>query len=383
MGFSKPDFPFTIVDVINKLGLAIREIKNNELYIDCPECHVNPKNGHSGKGRCQVLITEGVYSCQRCGEFRGGILDLYCYYKGCNKKSANREMREYVSASVYKQNELRIHKIVKAAEESVYDNANLASRTEINRTYRMFLSLCELAQEHKNNLLARGLSEKNIAHYGFKTTPVNFDERKGIVSELLKRGCKLEGVPGFFVNRTGKWDINLYDKIRGYFVPMCNLQNECLGLQIRLDIPFDNCKYVWLSSKNKLSGVGRSSVPHISNTLNIGESIYFTEGGLKADVAHCLSNRTFIAIAGVTQYKVLPILFAQLKKNGVKRIIDAYDSDCKYNLNVEKARQKLKGYVKKAGLEYFRMEWDEKWKGIDDYLLTHPKGTRKFIIYDK
>ena len=378
--FAKPDFPYTILDVVNNLGLQIRKIKNNEMYIDCPECH---QNGHNDQGHCQVLLSEGVYSCQHCGQFEGGILDLYCYYRNVDRRQANMDMRQYVKAPVYKQRKAQVQKIVMSAEASVYDNANLANRKDIDRTYRTLLSLCTLAQEHEKDLFRRGLTEKNIAHFGFKTVPVKFNERRCIVSALLERGCKLEGVPGFYKDKFDEWNINIYEKIRGYFVPMCNLQNECLGLQIRVDSPENGRKYVWLSSKNKYCGVGRTSVPHITNTLSIGDTVYFTEGGLKADIAHCLSHKTFIAIAGVTQYKVIPILFSQLKKNGVKRVVDSYDADCKYNQNVEIARQKLKGYALKAGLEYYRMEWDEQWKGIDDYLLAHPKGTREFNVYDK
>lgn len=382
-GFAKTDFPFTILDVINNLGLQIREYRKNEVYIDCPECHTNSKNGHNGQGKCQVLLTEGVFSCPRCGNFSGGILDLYCYYRNTDRIQANKEMRQYVNAPDYLHRKAQIKKIIKSAEESVYNNANLASRNEIDRTYRTLLALCTLTDKHKHDLLRRGLSEKNIAHYGFKSTPVTFSEKQHIISELIKHDCKLEGVPGFYKNKLDNWDININQKMYGYFVPMCNLQNQCLGLQIRVDNPEKNRKYIWISSKNKKCGVGRSSVPHITNTLSIGDTVYLTEGALKADVSHCLANRTFIGLAGVTQFKVLPILFSQLYKNGVKRIVDSYDSDCKYNQNVEYARQKLKGFVIKAGLEYYRMEWDEKWKGIDDYLLAHPKGTRKFTVYDK
>ena len=102
--FVKPNFPFTILDVINALCIPVRKVHNyNELDIDCPECHVNKSNGHNGKGKCQVLVSEGVYSCQRCGRFSGGILDLYCYHKNTDRSTANQEMRKYVNAPTYKQ----------------------------------------------------------------------------------------------------------------------------------------------------------------------------------------------------------------------------------------------------------------------------------------
>lgn len=374
------NFPFGILDVIYALNIPIRKRHNDEAYIDCPHCFFNPKTGHSGKGKAQVIISQNVYNCPRCGN-GGGMLDLYSSVSGCDKKTANREMRRFVNDKSYQVHKEQIKKIVKTAEESVVETTQLAPRKEIDRTYRAFLSLCELRREHKNNLLNRGLTGKNIAHYGFKSTP-SCDKQNSIISDLIKKGYTLKGVPGFYLDNNN-WRIDISDWNQGFFVPMCNLKNQCLGLQIRLDKPTEKQKYVWLSSKRKKGGCGRTSVPHITNTFDIGESVYITEGGLKADIAHCISKGTFVAIAGVSQFSVLPLLFSQLRMQGVKRIIDSYDSDCKYNPNVEKARTRLKQEVIKAGLEYYRMEWDENYKGIDDYLFAVPRGSRKFIVYDK
>ncbi len=374
------DFPFTILDVIHCLGLEIRKVVNsNEYYIDCP----NHPNGHKGNGKVQVILTEGIYNCPHCGEFHGGMLDLYCYYRNCDRRTANAELRKYVNAPVYTKEKAHIRDILIAAENKVVENNFIAKKSEIDYTYRTFLSLCDLKERHKADLIRRGLSEKHIAHYGFKSCPVSRSDHSRIINKLLEKGCRLEGVPGFFINKRNNWDFNIFDILDGYIVPMMNLQNQCLGLQIRLDKPIENKKYFWFSSKNKKGGCGRTSVPHISNIRNIGETVYLTEGGLKANVAHVLGNRTFVAIAGVTQFNVLPVLFNQLKQKGVKVIVDSYDSDCKYNKNVEKARQKLKKYVISSGLTYYRMEWDEQYKGIDDYLLAVPKGQRKFTVYDR
>ncbi len=383
MSYSKTDFPFNILDVINCLGINIHKVKGNQIYIDCPIC------GEKGIGKCEVLLSEGVYSCPRCNEFHGGMLDLFCYFHNSDKKEANRDMRKYVNDDSFKINVQRNKKIISAAEKQKQDNSELASRNVINKTYREFLKCLSLKQCHRDNLKRRGLSDKEISHYGFKSTP-DPNETAKIASKLLLAGCSLKGVPGFYVDAgTHKWDINIYDKISGFFIPMMNLQNECVGLQIRLDHPETKMKdgrekiikkYTWFSSKNMNEGVGRTTVPHITNTLTKTKTVYFTEGGLKADVAHSLSGKTFVAVAGVTQYKPLPIFFLQLRKNGVERIVDCFDSDCKYNENVEKARGKLKYYSQKAGLLYCRLDWDEKYKGIDDYLLAVPSGERSFNI---
>lgn len=370
-----PDFPFNIVDCINALGITASKFKGDKMYIDCPVCIAN---GKKADGRCEVVVSNGWYSCSHCGIYKGGILDLYCYHRNCDKKTANKELRAFVNAPTY--NKAETKQMITKAQKNNVKESELAKREEIDRTYRAFLSLCELAPEHKANLINRGLTEKNIAHFGFKTTPVNANERRNIITALQKQGCVLEGVPGFYVNKYGNWDICTYSKNRGILIPMTNLQNELLGFQIRLDNPTSKKKYAWLSSNNMEKGVGRTSVPHITNAFNVSESIYITEGGLKADIASVLGKRTFIAIAGVTQFKVIPIIFVQLKKNGVKKIIDSFDMDSDSNTSVENARQKIKQYALEAGLEYFRLEWDSQHKGIDDYLKAVPKGQRKFII---
>ena len=54
------------------------------------------------------------------------------------------------------------------------------------------------------------------------------------------------------------------------------------------------------------------------------------EGLLKADISHCLTGRTFAAIAGANNTSPLDPLFALLAQNGTEEIIEAHDMD-KYN----------------------------------------------------
>ncbi len=369
------NFPFTILDVINALGLEIRKIHNDEIYFDCPHCF-DGKKKH--QGIAQAIMTDNVYNCPRCGT-GGGMLQLYSACTGVDIKQANREMRRYVNAPAYSKRKKDIQRIVKQINENKSDTETIANRKVVDRTYRAFLSLCTLRLEHYNNLRARGLSDKNIAHYGFKSTPRK-DEFDKIISALIGKGCTLKGVPGFYCEN-GVWNIAIEDYNQGYFVPYTNIEGLCCGMQIRLDVS-KKMKYIWFSSSKKIGGCGRTSVPHFSNIFNLSESVYITEGGLKADVAHCLSHKTFVALAGVSQLSILPNLFKQLKNAGVKNIVDCFDSDCKYNEHVEKARGRLKAEVENAGLIYHRLEWDEKYKGIDDYLFAVPKGSREFVVYD-
>lgn len=374
------DFPFTIIDVINACSISAK-YKGDRIYFDCPIC--------GGHNKVQARISSGVYNCIKCGQFKGGILGLYQYFHNCDSKAANRAMREYVGQPTYSAQKAKSEHLVKTAKSIVEQNARLAPKHVINATYRRFLSLCVLSNTHRESLHARGLSDQHIAHFGFKSVPISYEERNQIVETLVMEGYRLEGVPGFYVNR-GKWDINL--RHTGILIPYISLQNKLLGFQVRLDKPIKEqrkdgtiklIRYLWVTSTDLNNGCSRSTIPHITSTKKVERTIFFTEGALKADVASALSERTFVAIAGVTQYSILPALFNQLRISGVKHIVDCFDADYKRNPNVAAARQRLKEEVLKANLQYFRLDWDESdGKGIDDFLFNVPRGQRKYKLYD-
>lgn len=362
------DFPFNIRDVISALNIPVRRADGNFLYIDCPACY---QQNTAKKGKCQVRLDDNIFNCPRCGT-GGGMLKLYSLVTGCNRKDANRIMREYIKKPTF--NAKREQEEYQKAVESAPKLVKLAPKSVIDRTYRLFLAACVLREEHRNNLIRRGLCDKEISHYGFRSVPFK-NECKAIIEQLLESGCSLKGVPGFYEEQ-GEWKIAASYKNRGFFVPMINIKGQCLGLQIRLDSPTHNAKYIWFSSARYDNGCARTSIPTFSNIWQIGNSVCITEGGLKAYVAHAHSGVTFIGIPGVTQYKLLPLLFSQLQKRGVTTIADCFDMDYKTNPNVQQARKRLKAEIINAGFRYVRYEWDERYKGIDDYFTAVPPEQR-------
>ena len=195
-----------------------------------------------------------------------------------NTKEANKIMRAYVKDPTTVVQRKLCHEVYKKAVESAPKQVKLAPKPVIDRTYRTLLSLCVLREEHKKNLLKRGLTEKQIAHYGFKSVPWK-NESDTIVKQLLEKGCTLKGVPGFYYEH-GKWKMAVSYKNRGFFVPMLNIKGQCLGMQIRRDT--GDPKYLWFSSSGYEQGCNRTSIPTFSNHWNIGRSICITEGGLSA-----------------------------------------------------------------------------------------------------
>lgn len=371
-------YDYNIIDVVKCLSLEVRHMNKTDWDVDCPFCTVNPVNGHNGKGKLNICIPKDAFRCSRC-DTHGGMLDLYTLVKGVDRKQARQEILDYINHGITTDT----HYIcAKAQAEYNKRCKNRASAQEVDRTYRAFLSLCVLGKQHKEQLLQRGLSEAQIKYFGFRTAPTHKEQHTRIINKLLFYGYRLEGVPGFFKDKSGRWNYNLFRFTSGILIPMMSIDRKIQGFQIRLDNPREGNKYLWFSSKNKAQGLSSGSPAHITNPLEINSNpvIYLTEGGLKADIACALSGKSFIGVAGVNNQSDLPELFNNLKQLGVKRIVDCFDRDCEYNEQVEKARRKLKSKVLKAGLIYTRMSWDNRFKGIDDYMVAHEKREWKFGV---
>ena len=57
------------------------------------------------------------------------------------------------------------------------------------------------------------------------------------------------------------------------------------------------------------------------------EEVYVTEGPLKGTIAHYMTGKTFLCVAGVTQYKKLPQILETLKQRKLARVSEAFDMD--------------------------------------------------------
>jgi len=235
-----------------------------------------------------------------------------------------------------------------------------------HQTFTLLLSMLSLSETHKVNLLERGLSEDAIKTGGYKSVPAYGYGR--ITNQLLKQGCEVNGVPGFYKDETGVWNVNFNPKCSGILVPVRSIEGYIEGMQIRLDRPFDGKKYMWFSSSNKPEGTLAGSPTHfIGNPSD--HTLYVTEGAMKANIAHCLSGKSFMAVAGANQYRSFQPAFEVLKLTGVTEIVEAYDMDKKINPYVAGGRKKLMNMASEMGFSVRSLVWDEKYKGVDDYLL--------------
>ena len=147
------------------------------------------------------------------------------------------------------------------------------------------------------------------------------------------------------------------------------------GAQIRLDRPFDDRKYMWLSGTEKLKGTGAGSPVHFVGSLNVN-TVCVTEGGLKGTIAHCLTGWTFACLAGAGQYVNFINYIPCLKSNGVHEVVMAYDMDLYFNEQVKAHCLKILCAVRDAGLRARVLTWDPVNKGVDDHYWAKELKTR-------
>lgn len=401
------DFPFTIREVAETMNLHIRRKNGVSLDVDCPFCG-------DRKGKLNLNVKKNVFKCNRCGE-SGGMLALYGKVYGIDNQTACQEIKDALGrnekAPAYKV----IYKKMQEKEPEI-ENSTPASDEVKNKTYTMLFSMLILAESHKKDLLDRGFTEEAIERKGYKSTPVFGFKR--ITKKLMEAGCIVKGVPGFYQDEDGEWTVHFNPKSAGYMIPIRNIDGLIVGVQIRLDHPFDGMKYIWLSSVNYHLGVSSGSPVHL-----VGEPgakvVFVTEGPLKGDLAAFLSGRTFVCVPGVNQYANLEPFLKQMKSYGTEFVYEAYDMDklmkpvckgdynekCRYcehyrkdwnnififcekkerkRKNIQNGCRKLAGICKSLNIEGKTLTWDidedgdwaENTKGVDDYLFDLEKNKK-------
>lgn len=371
------DFAFGIMDVAELLHLRIRRRQADSVYVDCPFCG-------DKRGKMNINHAKNVWRCNYCDE-RGGMLALYAKVYGISNSDAYREISEALQTGLSVP-EYTVPEQERKEAPAQAVQARLAGVQEIHQTLSMLFGMLKLSEKHRKHLRdARGLTDEQIERLGYKSTPP-FYLGRSLAERLQKQGCTVEGIPGFYLGKDGKWTINFNSITAGILIPAKGIDGMLRGAQIRLDIPIkdkdtpadkDGTKYLWLASTGKNMGVTSGSPVHFVGDP-FARTVYVTEGLLKADVAHCLMNRSFIAVAGANNVNKLDSLFALMAQNGTTLVIEAQDMDKYRNVMVDKGASKIYLMARQNGLECRRLTWNPNYKGIDDWQLAlKRKETRK------
>lgn len=409
---------FDIMTVCKLRGLDYLGEAGNEIYYECPCCH-------SRDNKFSINLEKDTFLCFRCGPktMSGGIFDLWEktstkeYPK--DRRSRNRMIAKDILAAMEAKG-IAADTASTAYEKPKKKSIEAAPAPDDIRdaTWRRFLSLLYLKDEHKADLVRRGLSLQWIKVLGFKSFPT-WDEAERIVRTLLKEQYTLAGVPGFYQDEKGFWHIS-GTKHPGYLCPIFdggeknkNGQYLILGFQKRLDNPINGKgKYNSFSSRDKKMGCSsHSPVTYLpafpkkqENILcrHKAEPVIVTEGILKASVTYVLLNGQYsvMGVPGITSLKGLDRYLCDYKRNKHRKeslMFEAYDMEkqcgdkdpqvVKKTIRVRDAGEDLKKHFSDAGYTcdtlYWGIQggyWDEQDKGIDDMLLD-PKKHKQFIQY--
>ena len=371
------DFPFGIVEVADQLPLKKRKPGPQSYYYDCPFC------GKAGK--LNLNYAKNVWRCNYCGE-SGGMLELYARMYGITTSDAFFELNEILGCGTETTRTtppevFRASPPVPRPAASQKEGIPQSPRADakvIHHTYSILLDMLHLSDRHLTHLTSpkRGLSQEQITRLQYKSTPLPFLCRS-LTERLLKRGCTVQGVPGFYLDSAGRWTLNISTRTAGILIPARSLDGLICGMQILLDVPIrekdappdkTGAKYIWLSSASRPMGTSSGSPVHFAGSP--ANTIYITEGLLKGDIAHLLADRTFLSVAGANNLGGIERLIPILAATGTTQLIEAFDMDKYSNQYVRKGADRLFQLARKHGLKFGRLKWNPNYKGVDDWLIA-------------
>ena len=144
--------------------------------------------------------------------------------------------------------------------------------------------------------------------------------------------------------------------------------------------------YQQQTATNASNGENSGQNPQTNQTQQQGQN---DEGALKADIASVLYDRIdskagphlFLGLTGVNNISQLSDALRYCADRGTRKIGIFIDMDYRSKKEVADALNRILEIISSircpdgVPLQYQIMEWDEKYKGIDDYLLSVYKKT--------
>ena len=221
---------------------------------------------------------------------------------------------------------------VKFIEPPPSQDSRRAEPGVLHSIYSSFANALYLSEDHKKNLLQRGLPEAEIVSRGYKSLPLQ--GRSRITKNLRGQfGDSLNHAPGFYLKENDKGKhYSTFAGRPGILIPVRNLEGQIIGFKIRTDSPGESeSKYIWFSSNGRLGGTGVANSLHFPLFDGPRNVVRITEGELKADISTALSGVWTWSLPGVNSWRLaLPIL------DGIKpeKVLVSFDADCWENRNV-------------------------------------------------
>lgn len=388
------DFEYGIMEVVRICDLQVKgSAGHNEQRIKCPYSQKHDFCVNTSKDTFKCW-----HNCTGCpGPSKGGIFDLYrlCHTECSSRSDAAEQIKGILFGNIPKGTP-EYDKIKRNLQQKTPEvkNVSAASDSVIDLAYRKMLVALPLKAEHRENLRKRGLSDQDISMGMYRSIPSSDEEIAALMQALS--GVNLTGVPGFYWDKREPQQYKIllpgfYDKAArvrypssGFFVPSFNAAGQIFALQIRMDDAYlahfrdpkeaKRRRYLWFSSSCKENGArakNRASMGVVDYTpRNAGNTVYVTEGALKAHVAHCLNGqrKQFASIAGISNKEAFRDFILFMKRMNCP-VVDAFDMDRTSNDSVFNSIMELHQIATEEGWPMRTIMWDAKYKGIDDFLL--------------
>lgn len=351
---------YQMTDILPLLPVPQPSYGKTSYNIPCPIC-----DGSGGrKKHLNINLKKNVFNCPKCGQFSGGVFDLYAYYMNIPRDKVRQALVDHLGgkdSSYGTAGEKGKRKPLPPPPET--PQAALAGIDARDRTYQALLDMLPLASDHRDNLLGRGLSDIEIARLGYRTTPlVGFH---ATAKALAEQGCDLFGVPGFYRDEDGRWTMAVYR--RGIIIPCRDRFGRIQSLHIRLDKKMKKGgKFLTFSSIDKLDGTGAENWCHMVGPVR--DTILLIEGYMKADIVHYFTGQTVLAIPGVTSLQHLERTLKELVGLGVRHVMTCFDMDYLKNWHVESAYTNLIELLGSLPLTFGTYLWSPDYNGLDDYI---------------
>lgn len=328
---------FDIYRIAQVLQLKHIGKRGDEHLFICPFCSTQKEYP-----KLYVNSKKGTYYCQHCHS-QGSITELWAWRCGVDTKEAYKQMLYYAPGQIVEQ---------KPQEPPPPQNKN-----KLHDVYSEFFGFLGLDEEHREDLLRRGLPESRFKD--FKSLPTDAKTRWNICSALNKK-FNLTDVPGFKQKTSQKGKLYWDCISSGMLIPVRDINNKITGFQIRTS---GDPKYLWFS----YAGQSKSSA-HIMNGKG---HPWIIEGILKTYVANYFLGVPCIGIPGTNTWRTIPF---DLIRGG--KIIVCYDNE--NNPYSAEAKENLIKCLKEKGFDVIEAGWNRTLgKGIDDACLSMYKQGQK------
>ena len=154
---------YQMTDILPLLPIPQPPHGRSSYNIPCPVCD---RPGTREK-HLNINLKRNVYRCPKCGQFQGGVFDLYAYYMGVSRDKVLEDVTARLNGETSKFSGKVVSKR-KLESPPMKPQASLAPLDERDRVYRALLNRLTLAPDHRENLLRRGLTDEAIERLGYE-----------------------------------------------------------------------------------------------------------------------------------------------------------------------------------------------------------------------